>query len=234
MGRKAFGLVRGRAAEAGLVAAVVAITLVAAGGSSAGVSTQIVPSGAHIGGHTLGQWVVRGGQWQLKYLRRYNRSAPRVLGCVTAGQAGPVWYLHGNVYRGRSVTVTCRVPAERYLLIDVPSVDCSTVESAPFHATSDAGLVRCARSFRRPAAILRLDRTKLSPPGFIVATPAFPFAMPASHNVLGVTGRTHGRAAVVALALLLRPLAAGKHTLVREDRFPGEPTYQTTFHLTVG
>jgi hypothetical protein len=137
------------------------------------------------------------------------------------------------VYQGTSVTVTCTVPRDRYILIDAPSVDCSTVEPPPFHATTNVGLVRCARSFQRPNASLLLDGNKLSPPGFIVSTPAFPFTMPASHNALGVAGRTHGRAAVVALALLLRPLAVGKHTLVRKDRFPGESTYQTTLHLTV-
>lgn len=84
------------------------------------------------------------------------------------------------------------------MFIEYPSIECSTVEARPFHATTDAGLVRCARSFAPVKSSLAFDGHVLSPSGFVVSTGVFPFTMPATHNLLEVSGKTGGRAPLTA------------------------------------
>jgi hypothetical protein len=120
----------------------------------------------------------------------------------------------------------------------VPSVECSTVEAAPFHATTDAGLVRCVRRYWREhhgGEELTVDGAPINPPGYVGGTTVFPFTMPAENNFLGVQGRTGGRAAVYGAASILRPLSPGTHTIVLIDSFT-RPTrvLKSTVKLTVG
>jgi hypothetical protein len=123
-------------------------------------------------------------------------------------------------------------------MVFVPSVECSTVEAAPFHATTDAGLKRCARRYwmqHRGGGELTLDGASISPPGYVGGTTAFPFTMTAQHNFLGVPGRTSARAAVYVAASILRPLSPGTHTLVLIDSFTRPTTVlKSTVKLTVG
>ena len=95
------------------------------------------------------------------------------------------------------------------MFVEYPSVECSTVESRPFHATTDAGLVRCARSFAPVKSSLAFDGQVLSPSGFVVSTGAFSFTMPATHNFLEISGKTGGRAAVYGQGLMVGPLTPG-------------------------
>jgi len=196
-------------------------------------SSEVVPSGQQVGSSTYGQWETVGWQWLLAHVHSFPSAAPGVTRCVNAGQNGPVWFLAGDGDSDAFYTRTCAIPAGRYLLIDGPSLDCSTVEPAPSHATTTAGLVRCARSFGLPASNLAVDGKVISPAGFPTATGAFTFTMPAADNVLSVPGATSGRAAVFGLPVILRPLPRGRHTVVRVQRFPGGQVDVNTFHLTV-
>jgi hypothetical protein len=148
--------------------------------------------------------------------------------CLRRFQRGPVWFLG---WVGVTTKITCAIPAGRSVMYDPIDVDCFTVEPPPFHASTDAGLRRCAQRYWRDGgayAILSLDGNKLSPSEYVRATSAFRFRMPSRNNYLGVPGRTHGRIAVAGMATIIPPLSAGKHTLVvvgglrhgRPARFP--------------
>lgn len=197
-------------------------------------SSLIVPASRKIGGLTLAQWAAKNWQWKIAQLRSYPSPNPHERSCVTAEEPGRVLFADGDLDPlAFNVTATCTVLRGRYLFIGYPSIDCSTVEAAPFHATTDAGLLACARSFEHPKSSLCIDGTVVSPSGVPVATKAFSFTMPAANNWLQApAGPTSGRAAVVGQALMVRPLSPGWHTIVRVDSFGG-PTYTAILHLRV-
>jgi hypothetical protein len=123
-------------------------------------------------------------------------------------------------------------------MLYTPSTECSTVEPAPFHATTNAGLMRCANRLWRHGPgwlTLTLDGVNIQPAGYVGGTRAFAFKMPAHNNFLRVPGRTRGRAAVYGSASILRPLNPGTHTLVQTDGFSNTSVYnRITYRLTVG
>lgn len=215
-------------------------TLVAIGGGTAwggvGGSSVIVSRQTIVGGLTYPQWEAKAWQWEIANVRFLASHPPAVPRCTTAGQRGPVWFLHGDNYQpaGSSITRSCTIPAGRYLFIDAPSNECSTVEPPPYHATTDPGLRRCARSFGPVSSMLTLDGRRIAPSGFVVATAVFRFTMPPRNNYLQVPGATHGRGAAYGQGLMLRPLTDGPHTLVRVARYHGGLTLRSTYHLTVG
>ena len=145
-----------------------------------------------------------------------------------------MWFLQPDVYDfGRSFTDVCNVPAGDYVFIEYPSTECSTVEPRPFHATTDAGLVRCARSFAPVKSSLALDGQVLSPSGSVVSTGAFSFTMPATGNFLEIPGKTGGRAAAYGQGLMLGPLTSGTHSIVRVSQYRKSPIRAVTFQLKV-
>jgi hypothetical protein len=135
------------------------------------------------------------------------------------------------------VTLNCTVPLHTYLMAGTPSIDCSTVEPRPFHATTNAGLMQCAQAdwhAARASSSATLDGRSLEPAGAFVATRAFGFKMPANENLLRAPGHTSGLAAVVGYVAMLRPLRRGRHTLTVELDYKGVAADRVTYHLTVG
>lgn len=217
-----------------LVALVVATASTGALALAASKSSDLVPGNGTVEGHGYGYWEAANWRWR--------DSLPDVTAnkavCLSARQSGPVWFLGGSAVKESAVTRTCHVPIGRYLMIDGPGVECSTVERAPYHATTDAGLKGCARSWWRKhhgGEDLRLDGVTIRKAGYLFATPVFAFTMPARNNWLGVSGRTGGHAAYYGAASILRPLSAGTHTLIRIASYT-HPAYavKTTYKLTVG
>jgi hypothetical protein len=210
-----------------------------AGGLGASATAKapgaVLAGSAVIAGRSYAQWEAKAWQWQIANLRFYATGLPRTRRCTSRGQAGPVWFLGGEDYEGAgdAITRTCDVPAGRYLFIADPSDECSTVEPAPFHATTAAGLKSCARSFGPVSSTLTLDGRRLAWSGFVVETPVFSFTMPARNNYLLVPGATRGRGAAYGEPVMLRPLSPGAHTLVRTDSSPHGPTLRSSYELTV-
>ncbi|MEA2266272.1 MAG: hypothetical protein QOE27_1855 [Solirubrobacteraceae bacterium] len=203
--------------------------------ASAAPTGRLVPRGERVAGRTYLQWQVAAWQWQLGNLI-IPRGGPNPTFCTIAGQTAPVWFLGASFNTRNSVTGACAIPAGRFILVASPDIVCSTVEPPPFHATTDAGLRRCARAGWRSARArhaVTLDGVALRPPGFVVATPAFSFTMPGNDNYLNVPGITGGRAAAFGYADMLRPLRPGRHTLVRVTRYAGGPPKRTTWYLVV-
>jgi hypothetical protein len=199
----------------------------------------VVARGQIAAGHGLGYWLGSWWKWRLRFKDR--RLAPYGK-CVTRGQHGPAWFLLGEVRKSNQYRseVSCSIPAHRYLAFPVQfSVDCSTVERRPYHASTDRGLLRCARrDWRRiherfnPHEVLKLDGHRISH-GYLVASPVLRFTMPAHDNHLHVRGGTHGRFAVFGTAFVLRPLSPGRHTLWSRTKDPGYPPMINTLRLNV-
>jgi hypothetical protein len=204
-------------------------------GASAAASqpTPLVPGSGSVAGRGYDQWVVAAWRWRASL----PDVTPNRSSCFTTSQHGPVWFLGGSVLKGSSMTRTCTIPAGRYIMLDFPSVECSTAERPPFYARSDSGLVRCAKTWwmKHPGEeTLTLDGTKLEPPGYVGGTSAFSFTFPGRNNYLHVRGHTRARGAVYGAATILRPLSPGPHTLVQAEAFANTSFYlTTTFKLTV-
>lgn len=203
--------------------------------ATAKAASAVVARSAVIHGRTYAQWEAAAWQWQIANLRFYESGVPRPARCTTKGQSGPVWFLAGDNYEaaGDALKRVCDVPADRYLFIADPSDECSTVEPPPFHATTNAGLESCARSFGPVSSTLTLDGKRLVWSGFAVTSPVFRFRMPPRNNYLLVPGATAGRGAAYGDPVMLRPLSPGTHTLVRTDSSPHGPTLRSTYELTV-
>ncbi len=206
-----------------------------AGNASAtgSASPLIVAPDATIGGLTYAQWETKAWQWSIANLHSHYARAPRTSACVTAGQQGPVWFPEVDYYDldfAHLGTVTCHVPSGQYVFLLGASVECSTVERPPFHASSDAGLLRC--SHVTSASSVLFDGQLLSPSGFPVSTGVFSFTMPASNNYLQVPGKTHGRGAAFGLPIMLGPLAPGIHTIINARHYRG-PALVGTLRLIV-
>jgi hypothetical protein len=201
---------------------------------AAAQATPLVPGGGLVAGRGYGQWVIAAWQWRVSQ----PDVTPARSSCFTAAQHGPVWFLGGSDFKGSAITRMCTIPAGRYIMLDVPSVECSTVERPPFYARTDSGLVRCARTWWKKHAgeeTLTLDGTTLEPPGYLGGTSAFSFTFPARNNYLHVRGHTDARGAIYGAATILRPLSPGPHTLVQVEAFAKTSYYvTTTYKLNVG
>jgi hypothetical protein len=216
----------------------VALVAVAAltGGSAVAASTpaELVPGNGTVGGHGYSHWAAAEWRWR----HSLPKNIPNKNSCISARQPGPIWFLGENYSAPFGSTLTCRIPTGRYLMTYGPGFECSTIEPAPFHATTNAGLTRCARRLWQKHGGrlgLKLDGADITPPGYLVATSVFHFTMPAHNNYLGLPGRTGGRGAYYGGASILRPLSPGTHTLVvLESLTHPAAVYKVIYRLTVG
>lgn len=154
------------------------------------------------------------------------------------GSMAPSGSSSGSATNTSVITRTCAIPVGRYPMLSTPSIDCSTLEPSPFHATTNVGLMRCAKRlwkrYEGPETVTR-DGVSLNPVGFTGGTPAFAFKEPARNDYELAPGRTHGRTAVYGVASIFRPLSRGTHTLVVIDGFRhASIVYKITYQLTVG
>ena len=217
------------------VLGVVAALAVAAVATAAAVApgAGVVPPSQRVAGKTYAQWLTADWQWLLAHGQLRMQAPQQMLHCLSQGQRGKVWFLQ-DAYEGPTpVTVNCAVPGGRYLFLEGPGFECSTIEPAPYNAPR-AKLPRCAASFALKGADVSVDGVALSPSSSAVATPVFPFVIPARGNVLKTTGRRRGFGAVHSDALMLRPLPPGPHTIVQVEHFASGQSAQTTWQVTVG
>jgi hypothetical protein len=177
-------------------------------------------------------WVIAEWQWRLSL----PVAASKKGSCISRSQQGPIWFLAASD-KGHAISVRCVVPAGRSIMLDAPSVECSTVGRPALRAGTDAVLRRCARrQWQRHygGLTVSLDGAALRPAGYIIATDSFPFTQPARGNLTHTPGRTHGRAAVYGSASILSPLSPGPHTLVERLAYSHTSVVErVTYHLTV-
>lgn len=204
-----------------LAAFVVAVAMVLTSSAHAASTSSIVPPGGKVAGKGYAQWL---GLWWKSFLQ--GSTSP-------CGRGGRVIVLAGGAgaFTKKGETQTCMVAAGKPIYVNGLAVECSTVEKAPYHATTDAGLRRCARGlFKGATSHLTLDGVDVHTARFRTASPAFAFRLP-KRNVLGAKQR-NGRAAAYGDGLLLRGLSRGRHTLAGTGRLGGMPA-KLTYRLTV-
>ena len=219
------GLIASISVSAVLAAAIPAAAVAPSGGA--------VSPGERVAGKTHSQWLVSEWQSLLAYGHLDTEAPKGPLKCLTQGQPAKVWFLQDAYENDAPATVTCTIPAGRYLFLEGPGFECSTVEPAPYHATR-ARLPACAASFKLKGDEVSVDGAPVAPASYAVATPVFRFTMPSRGNVLKVTGRTRGYSAAHGDVLMLRPLAPGAHTIVQVAHYASGISTQTTWQLTVG
>jgi hypothetical protein len=192
---------------------------------------------AAVDGRSLSEWDVDWWRWRLALPRAGAARSRR--SCITSGQRGPVWFL-GHDYSIRPVDesslIECPVPRGYYLLVATPAIDCSTIEGAPFHAATQAGLGQCALadwSQASPRRRLSLDGHALVPFGVFLETPPFTFRAPPRDSVFMLPGRTSGRAAVAGDVTMIGPLPTGQHVLAAEQQYRGLRPEHVTYELSV-
>jgi hypothetical protein len=193
----------------------------------------VVKPTERVAGKTYSQWLTADWQSLLAHGQLRTEVPKGGLHCLTQGQPGKVWFLE-DAYEGPTpITVPCNVPSGRYLFLEGPGFECSTIEPAPYHATRSR-LSACAASFSLKGVDVSVDGKPVTPSSYTVSTPVFRFTVPARGNVIRATGHTRGYGAVHSDALMLRPLAPGPHTIVQVEHFASGKSAQTTWQLTVG
>jgi hypothetical protein len=213
---------------------VAVLVAVSAGAELAGgtPASEVVPPSQRVAGKTYPEWMVASWQWILANGRAVPATPPRSFKCLRTGQHGKVFFLQDEYEGGGSITVSCVIPAATYVLLEGPVFECSTIEASPFGALR-GDLKRCLQRFQLAGTRLTLDGAVLTPSAYPVATPVFRFTIPATNNVLHVAGQTHGYSAAKADASMLRPLSAGRHTLVQREQFSDGSAVETTWKLKV-
>src|SRR3954451_15170536 len=221
---------RGVIAVLAVIAAMGGVTQGAAGAEPG----SLVPANELVAGKTYAQWLKAAWQWQLAHghLRMDAPKQNQTLACLPQAASGKVFFLQDTYEGPTPVTVSCRIPAGRYLYLEGPGFECSTIEPAPYRARR-SNLTRCASSFRLKGEDVSVDGQPISP-CYSVATPVFRFSVPAKGNVVRAKGHTRGYGAAHADAVVLRPLTPGTHTIVQVEHFASGKFAQTTWQLTVG
>jgi hypothetical protein len=216
-----------------LTLAVVLSALVGANAATA-QDAPVVGRSEAIGGRSLTDWEVAWIRWAFRFPAKTLTSGSACL--PQRAGAGDVWFLGPQAGDEHVSSVTCTVAAGKYLLLGVPQVVCTDVVPTPGFATSGRGLKRCARHYwdglTDPHPRLVLDGKPL-PNGAVVHTPVFRFSMPSGDNIFGRPGVRGGRAALVARAAMLRPLAPGPHTLIQGIRYRGYHNMVIVYKLNV-
>lgn len=216
-----------------LISVSAAVLAVLVPGATGATASGVVAPGERVAGRTYSQWLVSEWQSLLAHGHLYTEAPKAPLKCLTQGQTAKVWFLQDAYENDAPVTVTCTIPAGRYLFLEGPGFECSTVEHAPYHATR-ARLAACAARFRLKGDEVSVDGTPVTPAFYAVSTPVFSFTMPSRGNVLKVAGHTRGYSAAHGDALMLRPLAPGAHTILQVEHYASGISLQTTWQLTVG
>lgn len=219
-----------------------ALVLLAGCGTTAtgarGPRPEVVPTSSVIAGRSYPEWEAAWSRWRLALASA--SAAPRGR-CIAADQHGPVWFLSvdeipvGNTYVVRHETMACTIPPGDYVMMTSPWIDCSTVERPPFYASTGQGLQACASRIwqvERPTSHLSVDGVPVTVPAVPVTTAPFAFSLPARDKVLPTRLRG-GRAAVVGLAAILRPLAPGLYTFVKRSSFRGPGPTVVAYRIRV-
>jgi len=155
------------------------------------------------------------------------------------GQSGPVYYLAGAPTTDpvhRHVTL----PRGKYLFFPLVTVECSTVEPAPFFGSNYVELSQCAGSFFAATDVLSctIDGVPVTGlTGYRAQSPLYSFDMPPQNNVLGLPGVRGGLSVADGFWLLLEPLAPGNHvvhfTALLTTGIGQGFSQNITYHITV-
>jgi hypothetical protein len=217
-----------RSALAIALTAVCGLALIGVAAANALSPRTIVGPHGKVAGEGYGQWL------RISFQRTVSET-PSASVCQSERVNGTLVALLLGGYSGKPERHSCRIPARTPIYVNGLFAECSTVEQPPFHATTPAGLQRCARHNFQGATNLAATVDSQPVRGYrtlISASPVYTFHLP-KHNLLGVTARS-GRSASYGEGLLLLGLGAGTHTIHITGDVPGAGfAYDVTYTLNV-
>jgi hypothetical protein len=189
---------------------------------------RVYDAGAKVGGKTRGEWGVAWCRWALGIKRDRNPCHDKTGEFAAEGQAGPVWFLAGNL--GGKTTRRCAVPSDKPLflpvLTDVEAGDPDKADQKAMAATA-----KKAMDSATDLEVLLDGKPVKGLEKFRAQTGVFDFTGPekASDALFAeASGKRKGYAD--GYWIMLKPLSPGKHTL----RFKGKcKEERETFELDV-
>jgi hypothetical protein len=184
------------------------------------------------------------GEWQAAYWRSVV-SIPLSINplvdttganCNVAQPDGPVFFLH-SAFLGSWVKRTCTVPASKALLVQIAGTECSNIQSPPAHGGNEQEMRTCAGRMMDGVGVktLRVTVDEMTVPGLQSMrsqSPYFNFTMPATDNLLRLSGVTTGSAVTDAYTVMLKPLSPGNHVLHIEGEFVSGQFAHKSFGVT--
>jgi hypothetical protein len=156
------------------------------------------------------------------------------------GQAGPVWFLAGQLDISGNPTRSCPVPLGRYILVPLINTEWDNIGVLPL--LDPAGLRAAAGQAIDGVTALHLSVDGRGVPartlfGLRVTSPVFGYTLPPQDNLaesVGLIARGYIFPAVsVGYWALLRPPSPGRHT-VEFGGTVGSFSLDITYHLSVG
>jgi hypothetical protein len=216
-------IVRAKAIASVICLTVALQTSQARAAEGSGARLVLAPATA-VSGKTQGEWSAAWWQWAYSFDEEHSPVADLVGDRCGAGQNGPVWFLAG-VFGSGPVKRQCTIPAGKYLFFPIINY---SVYSRPPGVRSCEGVTAAARNLMDHAANLSLivDGEEVR------ELKTFRQVSPACFNGGERAGRNYFPTAANGYFAMLKPLAAGRHTL----KWGGELDWQrqaVVYELTV-
>lgn len=201
--------------------------------------SSVYPADSLVLSRTYGEWSASWWQYMLAIPAQTNPTNDTTGQFCRTKPSGAVSFLAG-INNFTPIQRTCTVSSVKPIFFPIINVECSTLEAPPFHCTDEQSCRTCAGGFADTigkqtlkAAIDGQQVPALST--FRVQSPKFDFQVPGD-NILGVSAGK-GFSVSDGYWLMLKPLAAGTHTIHFEGGFvsglAAGLSQNVTYYLTV-
>lgn len=214
-----------------VLAIILVLTAAAVVSAHGNKNPGILPPNSKVQGLTYGEWSAR--WWQ------YILSIPTPENPLEGGAGnGCVIQRNGNVglvgvdpVLGEPIY--CEVPSGMILYFDIISVECSTIEEAPFYGGNEEELRTCALGFTISDLQASIDGVEVeNMDQYVHTSPLYDFTLP-EDNIL-FTNVLAGESISNGAQLMLTPLRPGEHTIDLHGSIPDlEWTVDMQIELTV-
>ncbi len=205
--------------------------------TAAGNQPRVFPPKSHPYGLSYGQWQARWFKWFMEIPVPENPALDETGANCNVGQTGRVWFTAATLEL--TTTRSCTISAKQAVLVFAVGNECSDIEPPPFFGDNEADLRECAAAgfdeFWPSAPAITVDGVAVPDiTRFRKQTPLFSYTLP-EDNLLGVpAGTTATKAISDGIAVMLKPLDAGRHRIVISYTSPFLPgPGSTTYDLTV-
>ncbi len=210
-----------------LIALSLVTALIATGGTVSVAADDSQPNIAHPTvdpyGASYATWAQRWAQWAFGTPVATN---PLVRPACATSQVDRIWYMP-HTFIGNSAKLHCSIAERTPILLSAGGAFC---DSSDAELSSSARLRACAEqefdgltNFRVWVDGVRVEDLDQ----YLITTPAFRLRYPPD-NLFGVRPGAY-RAVFVGYFLMLRPLPAGRHTVIVHDEFEGDVARVTAF-----
>jgi hypothetical protein len=204
-----------------LISVVVAMLLAAgflATAVAAGKTPKVFPPQSHPHGLSYGQWQARWFQWQFGTSAGTAAALDETGASCSGGlQAKHVWFTAIVTHSGTTAR-SCSLPAGTSLFVLAVANECSNIEPPPFFGNTEQDLRQCAAAgfdefFSGPVSVSVDGVAVPNLRSFRTQTPLFQYTLLADNLYGFPAGTTATKAISDGLAVMLKPLHRGTHTV---------------------